>query len=200
MMRKIQRIAIAFFLICLPVFVNAAYMEPQDLVMSVADQTLERIKKDKDKIKAEPLYVNELIDELVLPHFDFERMSRWVLGKHWRKATDDQKKRFIAEFKNLLVRTYANSLLEYSDQKIEYLPFRGSPADEEVTVRSEIAQPGGFPIPITYKLYKPGADWKVFDVLIDEVSLVSNYRTSFSREIRNGSIDALIKKLADKNK
>jgi len=196
-MRTLQRISI-IILLCLSFSVGAA-MAPQTLVESVAGQTIERIKKDKDKIKADPLYVNALIDELVLPHFDFERMSRWVLGKYWRKANADQRKQFINEFKNLLVRTYANALLEYSDQELVYLPFRGSLEDKEVTVRSEIAQPGGFPIPINYKLHKPENDWVVFDVLIDDVSLVANYRSSFSREIRSKGLDALIKKLASKN-
>jgi len=197
-MRTFQRVCIAF-LLCLSFSVSAG-KPPQELVESVAGQTIERIKKDKDKIKAEPLYVNKLIDELVLPHFDFQRMSRWVLGKYWRKATPDQRERFINEFKNLLIRTYANSLLEYSDQELIYLPFRGALDAKEVTVRSEIEQPGGFPIPITYKLHKPDNDWIVFDVLIDDVSLVSNYRSSFSRQIRSKGLDALIKKLSLKNK
>lgn len=178
----------------------AATQGPQELVKSVASQTLERIKKDKARIKTEPKHINFLIEELVLPHFDFERMSRWVLGKYWRKATADQKKRFVGEFKSLLVRTYANSLIEYTDQEITYLPLRGGKDKEEVTVRSEVAQPGGFPIPINYHLYMKDGEWKVYDVHIDDVSLVANYRTSFSREIRQSSIDKLIDTLAEKNK
>jgi len=196
-MRRIQRLAIGLLLILS--FAVYAAPDPQEMIKSVAGQTIERISKDKEKIKADPLYINKLIDELILPHFDFERMSRWVLGKYWRRATPDQQQRFIKEFKNLLIRTYASSLLEYSDQKINYLPFRNESTDTDVTVRSEIAQPGGFPIPITYKLYKTNNDWLVYDVLIDDVSLVSNYRSSFSKEIRAKGMDALIKKLAEKN-
>jgi len=199
-MRRVQRIAIGFLLLIS--FTAYAYAEtgPQEMVKSVASQTIERIKKDREKIKADPLYINTLVDELILPHFDFERMSRWVLGKYWRRATPDQQQHFIKEFKNLLIRTYASSLLEYVDQKINYLPFRDNPGDKDVTVRSEIAQPGGFPIPITYKLYKLNDNWMVYDVLIDDVSLVANYRSSFSKEIRSKGMDALIKTLADKNK
>ncbi len=190
-------------MVCLLISWSAAWAavptEPQELIQYVANQTLERIKKEKARIKANPSRINALVDELILPHFDFERMSRWVLGKYWRKATADQKKRFVAEFKDLLIRTYGNSLLEYSDQKITYLPFRNKPGATEVTVRSEVEQPGGFPIPINYRLYKKGNEWKVYDVVIDDVSLIANYRTSFSREIRKSSLEHLIETLAEKN-
>jgi phospholipid transport system substrate-binding protein len=123
-----------------------------------------------------------------------------VLGKHWRKAKADQRVAFTNEFKSLLVRTYSNALLEYADQTIKYLPFRDSQDAGDVTVRSEIEQPGGFPVPINYRLYLKAGEWKVYDVYIDDISLIANYRSSFSREIRKIGIDKLIQKLADKNK
>ncbi len=196
---KVMSMLLVLSLASIAIMAIATPTGPQELIESVANQTLERIKKDKDKIKADPKFVNGLIEELVLPNFDFERMSRWVLGKHWRKANDSQKQQFIEEFKNLLIRTYATSLLEYSNQEIRYLPFRAAAGAEEVTVRSEIDQPGGFAIPIDYQLYQKGAEWKVFDVIIDDVSLVTNYRSSFSREIRQSGLDNLIKSLAEKN-
>ena len=171
----------------------------QELVQSVSEQTLAKIKAEKDIIKANPDRIYDLVNEYVLPHFDFERMSRWVLGKYWRQADARQQSAFVQEFRTLLVRTYATSLSDYSDQSIEYLPFRDDETAEEVTVRSEVAQPGGFPIPINYNLHKRNGDWKVFDVTIDGISLIANYRTTFAREIRTDGIDALIKKLADRN-
>lgn len=172
---------------------------PQEIVISTAEQTIAKIKSKKEFIKKNPEYLNALVNEYVVPRFDFERSARRVLGKYWRKATPEQQKQFTVEFKNLLVRTYATSLSEYSDQKITYLPFRGKPGAEEVTVRSEVEQAGGFPIPIDYRLHKKNGEWKVFDVVIDDISLVANYRTSFGREVRKTSIEALIKRLAARN-
>jgi len=197
-----NRVIIALVLFVLSGFsVNSlANMEPQALVENVAQETLTRIKKDQEKIKSDDKYLNVLVNELVIPHFDFQRMSKWVLGKYWRKAQNGQKERFVEEFKSLLIRTYASSLNEYVDQEIHYLPFRGDLGSGDVTVRSEIKQPGGFPIPINYRLHKKSKNWKVYDITIDDISLVANYRTSFSRQIRKSGIDALIKQLADKNK
>ncbi len=171
----------------------------QELMISTVEQTLAKLKAKKEFIKKNPEYLNALVNEYVVPRFDFERSARWVLGKYWRKATPEQRKQFIIEFKNLLVRTYATSLSEYSDQKITYLPFRGKSGAEEVTVRSEVEQAGGFPIPIDYRLHKKNGEWKVFDVVIDDISLIANYRTSFGREIRKTSIGDLIKRLATRN-
>jgi len=175
-------------------------IKPQALVEQVSDETLLRLKRDKVLIDKDPKYINTLIYELVLPHFDFERMSRWVLGKHWRTSKSNQQKAFTEEFKSLMVRTYANSLREYSEEKISYFPFRGNLETGDVMVRSEIKQPGGIPIPINYQLHLQGDQWKVYDITIDDVSLITNYRSSFSREIRQHGIDKLIKKLSDKNK
>lgn len=172
---------------------------PQQLVESTADKVLNILKRDKQKITDDPQYLHGLVDEHVLPHFDFERMSRWVLGKYWKRANADERQRFVQEFRSLLVRTYATSLTEFTERKISYLPMRGNESDGDVTVRSEVDQPGGFPIPIEYKLHKNGADWKVYDVAIDGISLIANYRTSFAQEIRKTSIGQLIETLAAKN-
>jgi len=172
---------------------------PQELVISTAEKTIAKIKSQKELIKKNPEHLSALVNEYVVPRFDFERSARWVLGKYWRKATAAQRTQFVAEFRNLLVRTYATSLSEYSDQKINYLPFRDKADAEEVTVRSEVEQAGGFPIPINYRLHKKKGEWKVYDVVIDDISLVANYRTSFGREIRKTSIGDLIKRLAARN-
>lgn len=159
-----------------------------------------RIKEDDELIKTNQEHMYDLVNELVLPHFDFEKMSAWVLGKNWRDANKEQKKRFTEEFSRLLVRTYSRAIYDNIDQTINFLPIRGTPADDKVTIRTEIPQEAGFPIPIDYKMYKKDSDWKVYDVVIDAISLVSNYRSSFNQEIKKSGIDSLIASLADRNK
>jgi phospholipid transport system substrate-binding protein len=127
-------------------------------------------------------------------------MSIWVLGKNWRKADGAQQKQFTNEFRTLLVRTYAKALLEYTDQKMRYLPLHAAEGAKRVTVKTEIEQAGGPSIPLHYSIYlnKEGA-WKVYDIKVDGVSLVSNYRSSFATEVRNGGIPKLLEKLAKMN-
>ncbi len=162
-------------------------------VLTALDDEALGIRKDLPKLYA-------LVNETVLTHFDFQRMSRRVLGKHWRKANADQRERFAKEFQVLLVRTYATALLEYSEQKIAYLPVRKGSRASETVIRTEVRPPGGMPIPISYAMYDSGGEWKVYDVSIDGVSLVINYRSSFNSQIRRQGLDGLIGKLAQRNK
>ena len=177
-----------------------AIQSPQDLVQQTAEKMLSKLRDERQVIDQHPGRIYDLVEEIVLPHFDFERMSSWVLGKYWRRATPEQRRHFTEEFRNLLVRTYAKSLSSYTDNKITYLPFRGSAGQDDVTVRTEVDQPGGFPIPIDYSLYLKGGEWKVYDVTIDGVSLVTNYRTTFANQIRQDGLDKLIATLADRNR
>lgn len=174
-------------------------LDPETLVRQTSERMLTVLKQQHDVIKSEPARLYGLVDDIVLPHFDFERMARWVLGKNWRQATPEQQQRFVVEFRNLLVRTYGTALLEYNDEEVRFLPLRMSAGAEEVTVRTEIQQPGGLPIPINYSMYRRADGWKVYDVVIDGISLVSNYRTDFSAQIRSGGIDALIVRIAERN-
>ena len=172
------------------------------LVQDTTVKIMDKLKEEEAAIKENPERVTELVDAIVLPHFDFTRMSRWTLGKYWRKAKKDQQDRFVKEFKMLLVRTYAKALADNVDREIEYKPVRKSKKKEnEVTVFTEVQQQAGFPIPITYKMHHNGDEkWKVYDVVIDGISLVANYRTSFAKQIRKSGIDNLIASLADRNK
>lgn len=176
-----------------------AAVSPQELVQRTAEEMLTKLRVEKQVIEQHPERIYELVNQIVLPHFDFERMSSWVLGKHWRAATPAQKERFMTEFRTLLVRTYAKSLSEYTDSKISYLPMRPSPQEDQVKVRTEVDQPGGFPIPIDYELRRQGDQWKVIDVTIDGVSLVTNYRSTFASQIRQDGLDKLITVLAERN-
>lgn len=176
-----------------------AAVSPQELVQRTAEEMLTKLRVEKQVIEQHPERIYELVNQIVLPHFDFERMSSWVLGKHWRAATPAQKERFMTEFRTLLVRTYAKSLSEYTDSKISYLPMRPSPQEDQVKVRTEVDQPGGFPIPIDYELRRQGDGWKVIDVTIDGVSLVTNYRSTFASQIRQDGLDKLITVLSERN-
>ena len=173
---------------------------PDVLVKNTANEVLEIIRKDKDIQSGDMRKISSLAEEKILPHFDFERMSRMVLGKHWSRATKEQQQQFVNEFRSLLIRTYASALTKYRNQAIEYKPMRAQPSDTDVVVRTQIVQPGGQPLPIDYSLIKKEDGWKVYDVVIEGVSLVTNYRGQFSSEVRQSGMDGLIQRLADKNK
>ena len=177
-----------------------ANIGPDELVRKTADDVISTIKQDKDIQAGDTNKIYKLAEEKILPNFDFERISRLVLGKAWRKATDKQKTEFKYEFKNLLLRTYAVALSKYKDQKIEYKPLRMKPTDEIVSVKTEIIQSGGQPIDVDYALAKQDDGWLVIDIIIEGVSLVTNYRSQFASEIKKNGMDSLIIELAKKNK
>jgi len=177
----------------------AAIQEPQALVQETTDKIVSVLNTNQDKIKAEPDHLLDIVDTIVAPHFDFERMSSWVLGKYWRKASADEKTRFAQEFRTLLVRTYAKALNDNYDKQIDMLAPRKRKDGKQVTVRTEIQQSGGFPIPISYKMHVKNGAWKIFDVSVDGISLVANYRSSFAKEIRKDGLEKLIARLVDRN-
>jgi len=182
--------------------VSAAYAQeaPDALVQHVTDDVLEIIRKDKDIQNGDTHKVIELVDKKVLPNFNFTHMTSLALGKEWRKATPQQQQQLTAEFKTLLVRTYANALTGYKNQKVVYKPFKMAPADSDVQVRTEVLQPGSKPVQLDYSLEKQESGWKVYDVVVAGISLVTNYRDQFGQEVRNGGIDGLIASIAAKNK
>ena len=177
-----------------------AIQAPQDLVQETTDKITSVLRANQDKIKADSNYLLKVVDDIVASHFDFERMSRWVLGKYWRKAKPDEKTRFASEFRTLLVRTYAKALNDNYDKKITMLPVRGKEGGDEAQVRTEVEQSAGFPIPIDYRMYIKDGAWMVYDVSVDGISLVTNYRSSFSSEIRKDGLPKLIERLAERNK
>jgi phospholipid transport system substrate-binding protein len=172
---------------------------PDALVRRSTNEILAAIKADKDLQAGNQQKIEKLAEEKVLPYFNFVRMTQLAVGRNWRDASEAQKTSLIAEFRTLLVRTYSTSLSQYRDQAIEVKPLKVAAADTEVVVKTQVSQPGGQPIPIDYSLEKTKDGWKVFDVLIDGVSLVTNYRSSFNTEIQKSGIDGLIKSLAERN-
>lgn len=169
------------------------------LVAKTTEKVLTAIDADRETLRADPSKIHLLVNEFILPHFDFHRMSRWVLGKHWRRATEEQQEQFVVQFRTLLVRTYSTALLEYSNESVKVLPQRGSKKKDDVVVRTEIMPSGGFPVPINYSMYRDENTWKVYDITIDGISLVANYRNAFSSRIKQWGIEKLISVLAKRN-
>jgi len=195
MLRKI----LATIAMCVP-FAAAAQEAPDALVKRVTDEVLAIIKADKDLQAGNTQKVVSLAEQKVLPHFDFTRMTRLAVGKNWQQANDAQKESLTKEFRTMLVRTYSTSLSAYRNQTIEVKPLKMAAGDKEVTVRTQVVQQGGPPIPIDYAMEKADSGWKVYDVVIDGASLVTTYRGSFNDQIQKGGIDGLVKTLADRNK
>jgi phospholipid transport system substrate-binding protein len=173
---------------------------PDVLVKSVTLEVVDLIAKDKEIRSGNRAKLIGLINDKVLPHFNFNAMTALAMGQNWNKATPEQKKRLTEEFKTLLVRTYASALAAYSDQKFDFRPLRARANDTDVTVNVRVLQPGTQPVPIDYSMEKTASGWKVYDVMVGGVSLVANYRTEFANVVRESGIDGLVKSLSNKNR
>ena len=169
-------------------------------VKGVADDVLAIVKKDKDIQNGDQEKIFALAEEKIMPNFNFDHVCRLVLGKNFSRASKEQQDAFQREFRTLLIRTYASALSKYRNQTIQYKPLRDIAADKQVNVKTQILQPGGEPIAVDYTLEQIADTWKVYDITIEGVSLVTNYRGQFSDEIRQNGMDGLIQRLVDKNK
>ena len=178
---------------------SAQELAPDVLVKNVTTEVVELITKDKEIRSGNRTKLIEVIEARVLPHFSFDSMTALAVGQSWSKATADQKKRLIEEFKTLLVRTYASALAAFSEQRFDFRPLRAKPNDTDVTVNVRVLQSGAQPVPIDYSMEKTAAGWKVYDVMVGGVSLVANYRTEFNNTVREAGIEGLIKNLRAKN-
>lgn len=178
----------------------AAASEPEALVKGVTEEVLKILREDKGIQSGNRQRAVSLIETKVAPHFDFARMTSLAVGRPWQQASAEQRKVLVGEFRSLLVRTYANALTSYRDQTVSFKPSPRQGGGDEVTVHSQINKPGGQPISLDYSLASAAGDWKVFDVAIAGVSLVTNYRNSFASEVGKGGIDGLIKTLQEKNR
>lgn len=169
------------------------------LVRDVSERMLKTLEKRRADIDRDPLLIYELVDDILVPHFDFDKITQAAVGKHWRRATPQQRQALTEGFREVLIRTYAKALLNYSGEKIRYLPVKPGRRESTVTVSTEVREAGGPPIPVDYRMYLKAGRWKVYDVVIDNVSLISNYRTSFGTQIRKDGIDGLIRRLGEMN-
>lgn len=176
---------------------QAATPAPDQLVKDNVARIIELLKANRDTYARDHKKLYAMVHEQVLPHFDFRVMSRSVLGRYWREASEEQRERFVDEFRDLLVRTYATALLKYTNEEVRYLPFRVNPNDKTAVVKTEIVQQGGPPIPINYSFYQTESGWKVYDVAIEGVSLVTNYRSTYATKVKTEGLDALIASMAD---
>ncbi|MGQ0658432.1 MAG: MlaC/ttg2D family ABC transporter substrate-binding protein [Chromatiales bacterium] len=170
---------------------------PEQIVRSTTEQVLQALREDGAQEDRQRVY--GIIEQMIVPHFDFEKMSRWVLGKNWKVGSPQEQSRFVEEFRRLLVRTYSSALMQYTDQEVVFLPSHADGEGGTATVKTQVNQSGGPPVPIDYRLYERDGAWKVFDVAVDGVSLVANYRTQFNDEISAKGLSGLIDTLAARN-
>jgi phospholipid transport system substrate-binding protein len=173
---------------------------PDALVKSITQEVIGILKHDKDVQSGDPKKLANVIETKVLPHFELTRMTQLAMGRNWRMATPEQQRTLTAEFMTLLVRTYSTALSTYRDQVIDVKPLRAPPNATDVTVKSDVKRAGSQPITIDYDLGKTPAGWKVYDVKVGGVSLVTTYRETFASEVRENGIEGLIKSLATKNR
>lgn len=195
-----QRLLLALAVFLFAPFTLAQEIAPDTLVKSVSQEVLDIIRKDKDIQSGNTKKTIDLVETKVLPHFDFARMTALAMGPNWRRATPDQQKLLTDQFRTLLVRTYSTALSSYKNHTIDFKPLRAQPGDTEVVVKSEVKQPGQQAVSIDYSMEKTAASWKVYDVAVGGVSLVTTYRDTFTNEVRQGGIDGLLKSLGDKNR
>ncbi len=198
-MMRTKRIWIALVMLLVSPLLLAAEGDPDELIKKTANEVLTIIKQDKEIQAGNKKKIKDVIEVKVLPHFDFTRMTRLAVGRFWKQATPEQQQALVSEFKTLLVRTYSTSLITYRDQRIDYKPLKLMPADTDVVVKTLIIQPGAQSIPLDYSMIKTPTGWKAYDISVDGVSLVVNYRSSFAQEIQQGGMDQLIKTLQAKN-
>jgi phospholipid transport system substrate-binding protein len=192
-----------FFALCFSFFaaaVSAQDLAPDAQVKDITNEVIGIIKQDKDIQAGNQKKINELVDAKVLPHFNFSRMTALAMGRNWPKANAEQQKTLTSEFRTLLVRTYSSALSTYKNQVIEFKPLRAAAGDTDVTVKTLVKQTGSEPVSIDYSMEKIPSGWKVYDIVVGGVSLVTNYRETFNAEIRDGGVDGLIKSLASKNR
>ena len=176
-----------------------APVAPDELVKTVMLDVQKTIQKDKDLQGGDRRKTIDLVEKQALPHFNHVGMTALAVGVNWRKATPEQKERLAAEFRTLLVRTYASSLASFGDLQFDFRPLRMKPADTDVTVQVRVLQPGTQPVIVEYDMEKTPRGWKAYDVRVAGISLVVNYRTEFANIVRDNGIDGLIKTLATKN-
>ena len=181
---------------------QAEDLAPDELIKRISTEVLDIIKADKAMRAGDMTRLHALVDEKILPHVNFQRMTASSVGPAWRQASPEQQKRLQEEFKTLLLRTYSGALAQVSNQTVALKPLRAAPEDKEVVVRSEI-RGSGDPVQLDYRLEKTagqGAGWKIYNINVLGVWLVENYKTQFAQEINARGIDGLITSLADRNK
>jgi len=187
--------------LCCALFAVSALAQeaPDAMVKRVSQEVLVIIKSDPKVQAGDQARIREVVETKLLPNFDFERLTALAMGRNWRQAAPEQQKQLVEQFRTLLVRTYSGALTQYRDQTMDYKPLWADANATEVTVKTEVIRQGGAPVPIDYAMAKTPQGWKVYDIIVGGVSLVTNYRDEFNEQIKNGGVDGLIKTLQKKN-
>jgi len=172
---------------------------PQELMQKVSQDLLRDLDANRAAYTKDPQKLRALVDKHLLPHFDVEYAARLVLGQHWRNTTEAQRKRFIDAFYQSLMRNYGDAIVEFTADRLTILPFKGDPAAKTATVRTEVKRSNGTPVPVNYSLHATPQGWKAWDVTIEGISYVKNYRTDFGAEIASKGIDSVIQRLEAQN-
>lgn len=180
-------------------WVSAEEQTPEQIVEQTSSELLKIINEQSERIKTEEGYVNQVINDLILPVIDLQSMGKLILGKHWKTASDEQRTQFIEQFKSMLIRTYAKSVADFGDAKVTVFPPQGEQKGKRHRVKSHLDIGSGTPLQVDYVFRRKDDSWKVFDLVVDGLSLIKNFRTSFSQEISETSLDALIERLASTN-
>jgi len=192
--------ALGFFLLFICTSASSSLPEPEALVRKITSEVLHELKSDKALQAGDREKAIALAEKKILPHLDFAEATRFVMGRSWSRASPEQRQRLVAEFRRLLVRTYANAFHGYAGQAMEVLPVRMHPEDTEVTVRNRYLRPGGPPVMVDYAMHKTPEGWKIFDVAVEGISLLMVYRAEFAEALRRAGVDDLIQGLAEKNR
>ena len=200
MQKIVSGVALVFFATLVAPYSFAQDVAPDALLKSVTAEVIALIRQDEDIQAGAPAKVAALVETRILQLFNFTRMTQIAVARNWRFATPAQRMALTTEFRLLLVRTYSASLSRYRDRSVEFKPLRAAPGDTEVTVRSLVRQSGVAPITMNFDMEKVAAGWKVYDIKIDGVSLITTYRETFAGKVREGGVDGLIKSLSDKNR
>jgi phospholipid transport system substrate-binding protein len=177
----------------------ASTASPQELMESVAQSLLDELEANREALRKDPAALRAAVDRHLLPHFDTDYAGQLVLGKHWRQATPAQRKRFVDAFYQSLMRNYGEALLEFTADRMKILPFKGDPNASSATVRTEVRRDNGTLVPVNYSLRKTPSGWKAWDVTIEGISYVRNYRNDIGAEVAQKGIDAVIQRLEAQN-
>jgi phospholipid transport system substrate-binding protein len=199
-MKRLLMTGMVVLAITLPLQASAVGTPPDQTAREVTDKIVGLIKQNRDAYAKDYKKLYAMVNEQLLPHFDFRKMSQQVLGIAWRNASEDQRTRFTNEFRDLLVRTYGTALLKYTDEKIVYLPLKIGEGDRTAVVRSQIQRSGGAPpIAINYSFFNGNEGWKIYDMAIEGPSIVTTYQRVYAQKLNQGGLDALIESMVKDN-
>ena len=190
--------ALLVALLTLPALAQAP-LAPEALVRKITDDVLAAVKQDRDLAAGDREKALALAEQKVLPHVDFREATRLAVGRSWNSATPAQQERLVKEFRAMLVRIYSNAIEVYRGQTMRVFPVRMEPGATDVTVRNQYLRPGRPPVPVEYALRKTSEGWKIYDITVENVSLVLTYRAEFDRVMRESGVEGLIKRMTEKN-